>query len=202
MFKILKLFYWSMKKRAGRYTLLQSFLKDIPGEYGPEMRRRFYRKYFGKMGRDVTIRTGVQIFNVNKLSVGDCCHIGIDNMLQAGGGIEIGNHVILGPSVKIWSINHKFDNLEKPLMEQGYEYKKVVLGDKCWIGANVFIMPGANIGEGVIISAGAIVGGKTIPPYKILAGNPARVIGTREQPPAVEEEPSDRAPSSTETGRK
>ncbi|UCE24424.1 MAG: acyltransferase [Candidatus Zixiibacteriota bacterium] len=179
MFKILKLFYWSVRKRQGRFALLAYFLGGLPSEYGIEIRRRFYRKYLGSMGDNVTIRPDVMIVNPHKLHVGDHSHIGVGNMIQAGGGIEIGNHVVLGPDVKIWSINHKFKDLHTPVMEQGYEYKKVVIGNHCWIGSDVFIMPGANIGEGVVVSAGAVVGGKPIPPYKIVAGNPARVIGTR-----------------------
>lgn len=169
-----------MRKKSGRWALCQFFLNNIPGEYGIEIRRRFYRKYFGHLGKGVYIRQEVRIVNIDKLYVGDHTHIGVANMLQAGGGIELGNHVVLGPGVRIWSMNHKFDDLEKPIMEQGYEHKKVVIGDHCWIGAGVFIMPGAVLGEGVIVSAGSVVGGKAVPPYKILAGNPARVIGTRE----------------------
>lgn len=180
MFSIIKQFYWSIKRKSGRWALWHFFLKDIPGEYGIEIRRRCYRRYFGRMGNNVVIHPGALIINVDKLFVGDGSHVGVANMLQAAGGIEMGNHVVLGPGVKIWSANHKFDDIDKPIMEQGYEFKKVVIDDHCWIGAGVFIMPGAILGKGVIVSAGSVVGGKTIPPYKILAGNPARVIGSRE----------------------
>lgn len=180
MIKILKMFYWSMKRKSGRWALCQFFLKNIPGEYGNEIRKRFYKKYFGRMGENVFVRQNVRIVNIDKLFVGDGVHLGIDNMIQAGGGVELGDHVVLGPGVRIWSMNHKFDDMGKPIMDQGYEYKKVVIGAHCWIGAGAFIMPGAVLGEGVIVSAGSVVGGKTVPPYKILAGNPARVIGSRE----------------------
>ncbi len=197
MFKILKMFYWAMRKKEGRWALCQFLLRDIPSEYGLEIRRRFYKKYFGRLGKDVYIRQEVRIVNIDKLYVGDHTHIGVGNMLQAGGGIELGNHVVLGPGVRIWSMNHKFDDLDKPVMEQGYEYKKVVIGDYCWIGAGVFIMPGAVLGEGVIVSAGSVVGGKTVPPYKILAGNPARVIGSREPSSVPAESEGERAPLPT-----
>ena len=200
MIKILKMFYWSMKIKSGRWALCQFFLKNIPSEYGIEIRQRFYRKYFGGMGENVFIRQDVRIVNIDKLYVGDGVHIGVDNMLQAGGGIELGNHVVLGPGVRIWSMNHRFDDIEKPVMDQGYEYKKVVIGDHCWIGAGVFIMPGAVLGDGVIVSAGSVVGGKTIPPYKIVAGNPARVIGSREpsEVPVGNDKEIPRLPSNNE----
>jgi maltose O-acetyltransferase len=200
LLKILKLFYWSIRKKSGRYAFLEFLVKDIPGEYGIEIRRRFYRKYFGRMGQNVSIRQDVKIVNVDKLFVGDHAHIGIGNMIQAGGEIEIGNYTVLGPDVKIWSINHKFDDPRRPIMEQGYEYKKVVIGDHCWIGSDVFIMPGASLGTGVIVSAGAVVGGKTIPPYKILAGNPARVIGERTLPAeSIEGKPDTSLPAADDT---
>jgi acetyltransferase-like isoleucine patch superfamily enzyme len=187
MIKILKMFWWSIRKKSGRYAIAQWMFRNVPREYGVEIRRRAYRRYFGKMGEGVRIHEGVRIVQGEKLFLGDFTHIGIDNMLQAAGGIEIGEHVVLGPNVKIWSINHRFDDIDTPVMDQGYDFKKVIIGDKCWIGSNVFIMPGANIGEGVIVSAGSVVGGKTVPPYKILAGNPARVIGTREPQPAADD---------------
>ena len=69
----------------------------------------------------------------------------------------------------------------------------------CWIGANAFIMPGANLGEGTIVSAGSVVGGKAVPPYKILAGNPARVIGSREPIDPAPPEQDTSPPPGTDT---
>jgi acetyltransferase-like isoleucine patch superfamily enzyme len=109
-------------------------------------------------------------------------------MIQAGGIIEVGEDVLIGPGAKIWSANHGFSDPSTPIQDQEYENKKVIIGNGCWIGANAFLMPGVNLGEGCIVSAGAIVGAKNYPPYKIIAGNPARVIGTRELNPAQEVE--------------
>jgi len=112
--------------------------------------------------------------------VGDNVHIGTDNFLQGAGGIVIGNDVMLGPSVKIWSANHQYADPDVPVRLQGYEYKEVEIGNDVWIGANSFIMPGAKIGNGCVIGAGSVVAGKVVPDYCILMGNPARKIGTRE----------------------
>lgn len=181
MIQKLKQIYWDILN--ARYFHWQYFLKDLPCDYGEWIRRRIYRKYFGNIGKNLRIRQDVRIRNIQDIFIGDNCEIGESVILQGAGGIEMGNHVILGPHTKIWSANHRFDDVLRPVSEQWYEFKKVKIGDNVWTGANVFIMPGADIGEGVIISAGSIVGGKTIPPYKIVAGNPARVIGTREGAP-------------------
>lgn len=53
--------------------------------------------------------------------------------------------------------------------------EKTVIGDDVFLGANAVVLPGAKIGDGCIIGAGAVVG-KEVPPYSVVAGNPAKVI--------------------------
>jgi len=61
----------------------------------------------------------------------------------------------------------------------GREYS-IVIEDNVWIAAHSIILPGARIGKGSIIAAGSVVFTE-IPPYSIVAGNPARVIGNRQK---------------------
>ncbi len=181
MLSLLRYLYWDMSTRSGRYHNLQFLINNFPGTFGIKLRYKLYKKYFGSMGVNVTIHPGARVRNCQKLYVGDYAQIGECAIIQATGEVHLGNHVLLGPDVKIWSANHKFDDITVPIIDQGYENKKVVVSDGCWIGANSFIMPGVTLGKGVVVSAGAVVGAKNYPPYKILAGNPARIIGTREQ---------------------
>lgn len=53
-----------------------------------------------------------------------------------------------------------------------------VIGNDVWIGAGATVLPGARIGDGVIVGAGAVVGGN-VPPYCVVAGNPARILRAR-----------------------
>lgn len=168
-----------MLTRSGRFELLQSLLKDIPGQYGREIRKRIYRRYFGNMGTDVVVHVDVRLRNSERLFVGSRSRIGESVMMQADGRIEIGQDVLIGPGAKIWSANHIFSDISTPIQDQGYERKSVTIGDGCWIGANAFIMPGVTLGEGCIVSAGSVVSARSYPPLKIIAGNPARVIGSR-----------------------
>lgn len=181
MIRLLKLLYWDLKHRPGRFGFLQALLRNLPGEFGIALRSRLYRKRFAKAGDRLSIAQGVRFRNIQYMTVGENVSIGDCCFLQAAGGIELGDHVLLGPGVKIWSANHRTEDLSRPIKGQGYEFKKVIIGSDVWIGANAFIMPGAHIGDHVIIAAGSVVGAKPVPPYRILAGNPARVIGTREQ---------------------
>lgn len=54
----------------------------------------------------------------------------------------------------------------------------VVIGEDCWIGAGAYLLSHANIGRGCVVAAGSIVT-KTVPPYAVVAGTPAKIIATR-----------------------
>jgi len=107
------------------------------------------------------------------------CHIGRDTFinhnayLMDGGGITIGNHCFIGPNCGIYTAIHptlveeRNQGLEKAL--------PIVIGNKCWIGADVTILSGVTIGEGTIIGAKSVVT-KDIPSNVIAVGNPCVVI--------------------------
>jgi len=176
---ICKQFYWELKDYYGRFHLLSWILRSIPGQTGSLLRVRLLRKYFASFGENVNFFPGVKIRGVHKLSVGNNVGLGEDVFIQASGGVEIGNNVALGPGVKIWSMNHKLDG-SGPANDEDYEYKKIVIEDDVWIAANCFIMPGVTIQKGSVVSACSVVGVKVYPPYSIIAGHPARVIGNRQ----------------------
>lgn len=54
---------------------------------------------------------------------------------------------------------------------------RVTVGDNVWIGARVVLLDGAELGEGAIVGAGSVVD-FSVPPYAVVAGNPARIIGS------------------------
>jgi acetyltransferase-like isoleucine patch superfamily enzyme len=180
MIQFLRCVWQDIRTDVGRFRIRAHLVKDWPGATGHYLRRRVLLPWFGRAGANVDINEGVQFRNIQKMVVGNNVALGMDNFFQAGGGIEIGDNTILGPGVRVWSQNHVFADIDRPVRDQGYEYKKVTIGRDVWIGANTFIMPGAEIGDGCIISAGSVVGAKRIPPNMILAGNPARAIGKRE----------------------
>lgn len=186
--------YRAITSRAGRFRWRYSLVRNMPGEYGFILRKRILRKFWGSATDTIRVHEGFRFRNIEKITLGDRVNIGVDSFIQAGGGVEIGDYAILGPGVRIWTQNHVSSRIDIPIQEQGAEYKGVKIGRDVWIGANAFVMPGAELGDGVVVAACAVVGAKKYPPYKILAGNPARVIGTREpvEEPAPQEDPQSR----------
>lgn len=94
-------------------------------------------------------------------------------VIHASNAIEIGRHCLIGHQVTIMDSSLHEEALERRLQKP--EAKTVVIEDHVWIGARAIILPGVRIGRGSIIGAGSVVS-KSIPPYMVAAGNPARVI--------------------------
>jgi acetyltransferase-like isoleucine patch superfamily enzyme len=90
--------------------------------------------------------------------------------IQGGNGVEIGDGTRFGPGVKIISANHNPSNMSQWLPD-----KPIKVGRNCWIGANAVVLPGVELGNNVIVGAGAVVT-KSCPANMILIGNPATAI--------------------------
>jgi acetyltransferase-like isoleucine patch superfamily enzyme len=106
--------------------------------------------------------------------IGDHC-----NIRAAGGRIKIGSNVLIANHVTMIASNHGYD-LGTPMMEQKWNSKPlgVEIGNDCWIGANVTLLPGSKISDGAIIAAGAVVR-SLVPENEIWGGVPARKISER-----------------------
>ncbi len=87
--------------------------------------------------------------------------------------VKLGNGVLLGPYVQIYTATHPLDPVERASMK---EYgKSVEIGENVWIGGNSIICPGVKIGKNSVIGAGSVVV-KDIPEGVLAAGNPCKVI--------------------------
>lgn len=152
---------------------------QIPGIFGNMLRARYLAPRMKRAGANLHVMAGCRFRSLENLEVGDNVDIGFDNFIQAKGGLKIGNNVSTAPGVKIWSVNHGYDDPSVRVVDQEQDERPVVIGDNVFIGSNAFILPGTVLPEGCVVSAGAVVGAKPYPPFSILAGNPARVIGIR-----------------------
>ncbi len=93
-------------------------------------------------------------------------------MLDAA-AISIGDDVMLGPAVQIYTVSHPMAASERVSgLEQALP---VHIANRVWIGGGAIILPGVRIGEGAVIAAGAVVN-RDVAPYTLVAGQPARLI--------------------------
>lgn len=103
---------------------------------------------------------------------GEFCFFG------CAGGIEIGNDVMIGQSVRFHAQNHIITSTDVIMSKQGTTQKGIKVGNDCWIGSGSVILDGITIGSGSVIGANAVVT-KNIPPYSVVGGVPAKVIKRR-----------------------
>ena len=95
-----------------------------------------------------------------------------------GGGITIGDNVFIGPFTGFYTAGQPLDSGRR---NQGPEWAKPIrVGDNCWFGANVSVMPGVTIGSGCVIAAGSVVT-TDLPDHSLAAGVPAVVKKRIEQ---------------------
>jgi len=107
------------------------------------------------------IRLGKRFYANFNLTILDCAIV------------TIGDRVAMGPNVSIIAATHE---TEVESRRQNIEFAKpITIGDDCWIGAQVVILPGVTIGEGCTIGAGAVVS-KDIPAWSVALGVPAKVV--------------------------
>jgi acetyltransferase-like isoleucine patch superfamily enzyme len=141
--------------------------------------RRTYIKFLkAKIGNHSRIDMGVYIRNVNELKMNDYVHINQGSILMCAGGVEIGNYVSISHRVGLFSDGHNVQSCDF-----AYVKSKIKIEDYVWIGANAMILSGKNavtIGKGAVICAGAVIT-KSVEPFSIVAGNPAKVIGKRNE---------------------
>lgn len=110
---------------------------------------------------------------VGKVHIGNNTRIGIASVLI--GPVSIGDNVRLAQNVVITALNHNYQDVSKPISEQGVNTEQVYIGDETWIGANAVILPGVFIGKHCVVAAGSVVT-KNVPSNSVVVGNPARII--------------------------
>ena len=175
----------SIKHLFGK--LIYAFAKHMPESYKLNFGQKKLRAFCGKCllakcGNNVNIEKNAEY--AYAVELGDNSGLGIN--CRISGKTLIGNNVMMGPNVCIFTKNHAFSRTDIPMNMQGMSNERpVIIEDDVWIGANVIILPGVKISKGAIIGAGAVVT-KNVPEYAIVCGNPAVVVKNRKTKEAGE----------------
>lgn len=142
-----------------------------------------------KIGQHCTMGALLQALYGGKIEIGENTYIGPSTIIQSKESVKIGNGVIIANSVLIVDNNNHptepamrqkmsacDDFLNDELWSWKYaESKPIVIEDNVWIGRDSRILKGVTIGKGSIVALGSIVT-KDVPPYTVVAGNPAKVV--------------------------
>ena len=195
-----KLFIFKKRLLAALEELWVALFAWIPTPLGMMLRLLAWRPFFANcrnprfaphlsisgmrnIGLGSAVRLGrgcILCASCGKLRIGDFSalspnvDVGADN-----GEILLGRQVAVGPGTVIRAANHCFARCDVPIMAQGHTPGRVIIDDDVWIGANCVITPGVHIGRGAVVGAGAVVT-RDVPPFSIVGGVPARLIGWRD----------------------
>lgn len=112
------------------------------------------------------------------MEIGNNVGIAQNCFIQVRGKVIIGNDVIFGPNVSVFSENHNFLDTEKPIRDQGETRIGVIIENGVWIGSGAIILDGVTVGNNSIIASGSVVN-KNVAPYSIVGGIPAKFIKSR-----------------------
>jgi acetyltransferase-like isoleucine patch superfamily enzyme len=126
-----------------------------------------------KIGKDVVWMPGVEVFSPWRLVVGSHTNIGRHVHLDARGDLTIGDNVNISDEVAVWTAEHDIQAENFPISRG-----PVVVGDRVWLCFRSIVLPGVRLGEGCVVATGAVVT-KDVPPFTLVGGVPAKVIGER-----------------------
>jgi acetyltransferase-like isoleucine patch superfamily enzyme len=160
----------------------------------------FERNGFRSIGDNVIFEPGVLVFHPERISLGSNIYIGHQTILKAyfnsdmtiaddvwvgqqcffhsAGGITIESGVGIGPGVRMLTSSHRTEG-RGAILEAPLEFAPIVVERDSDIGVGAILLPGAVVGRGAQIGAGAVVTGR-IPDFAIAAGVPAKVVRFRE----------------------
>ncbi len=136
-------------------------------------RRLLLRLFGARVGRGVHVYASAEIVMPWHLVIGDWSSIGERALVYDLGPITIGRHVTISHQAHLCAGTHDHHQPSLPLLKP-----PISIGDQAWICADAFVGPAVTVGEGAVVGARAVVV-RDVEPWSIVAGNPARRIGTR-----------------------
>ncbi|CAH0497199.1 DapH/DapD/GlmU-related protein [Novosphingobium sp. CECT 9465] len=155
-------------------ALLFFLLNNVFFKFTPYwMRHAYLRKVIGiGLGKDSSVAMSCFVTG-NDIRIGNNTAINRFCYLDGRGPLYIGNNVNVSHYTLIHTLTHIVNS---PYFHA--QQRPVAIMDDAWIGARAIILPGVTIGQGAVVAAGAVVS-RDVPPYAIVSGNPAQVVGER-----------------------
>lgn len=160
----------NMALQARAKTLVEKF-NSLPPE-AMEERMALNKEIFGSCGKNVWIVPPMKLAIGKYISIGEGCYFNAGTTFIDDWKIEIGSNCLFGPNVTLCTTGHPISPNHR--MDGMYSFP-IKIGNTCWIGANVIVLPGITIGDHSVIGAGSVVT-KDIPANVVAAGNPCRVL--------------------------
>ncbi|MEL7254315.1 MAG: acyltransferase [Pseudomonadota bacterium] len=136
-----------------------------------------------RVARTANIAPNAGFANGANITIGEHVTIGAYCQLWAGpekARITVGDYALFAPDVMVTATSYRYDE-GAPVTDQAMDEADVMIGADCWIGRGATLLSGTTLGEGCIVGAHSVLRG-AFPPYAIIAGNPAKQVGTRTRP--------------------
>ena len=161
-----------IKEQFDCLELLYDYNATRPKEQ--EKREKLLKRMFAEIGDGCYIEPPLHAnFGGRHVHFGKNVYANFNLTLVDDTHIYVGDYTMIGPNVTIATAGHP---LLPDLREKGYQYNKSVrIGNNCWLGAGVIVVPGITIGDNVVIGAGSIVT-KDVPSNVVAVGNPCRIL--------------------------
>lgn len=161
----------------GVYFTLYGIVKYIPSPIGDVLRYLISKPFMKKMGK-VRIYEGTTLWYPYRIKLGDNVTLNEWVYISGYSSVTIGNAVRIGSRTTILSSDHEFKDRDRKIYKQGINTRGgVQIENDVFIGTGVIILDGVVIGTHSVIGAGSVVT-KDVPPYSVVAGNPAKVMYT------------------------
>jgi acetyltransferase-like isoleucine patch superfamily enzyme len=133
------------------------------------------------IGSHVIVKEGARVCPTNpqaSIAVGDWTTIGYHTFVFASLSISIGRDCLIAPFCYLVDANHGIAR-DRLIRDQPLSAEPIRIEDDVWLGVGAVVLKGVTIGQGAVIGAQAVVTAD-VPPYAIVAGNPAQVVGHRQ----------------------
>lgn len=160
-----------MKKQTKAMLPMYEYNRTLPTEL--DKRQRLLKEMFAEVGEDCYIEPPFHAnWGGHHIKLGDHVYANFNLTIADDTYVTIGSHTMIGPNVTMSSAAHP---ILPELRKKGYQYNlPIKIGQNCWLGAGVIILPGITIGDNTVIGAGAVVT-HDIPANVVAMGVPARV---------------------------